>query len=347
MIIKLFLIAIILYIVINQLMEKNQPIINKPVINKPQKEPVQVKVPVQINQQTRLQYNVIEDEYSGSFEGNNKQQISNQQHVERMSMQPHVERMSIQPNVERMSNQPHVERMSIQPNVERMSNQPHVERMSIQPNVERMSNQPHVERMSNNTVQEFERPLPWTKIIYIEENEFPYNYHFKPVIPSLNDFENWKQIIPNINFNPNSRELIIPSKDEASALAVANLICINFSGQMTMQDILNKDLIRISITKAKTHELVRTKLKEQIMEVLYGKSFNKVQTNYEEDLAKHNINDTVNNNNQHNNQHNNIVSNKPISLKSDDFKDTFHHFSDNMINSNEIGAYDGSDYSYL
>lgn len=294
MIIKLFLIAIIFYIVINQLMEKKQPVINKPVIvkpviNIPQKEPVQVKVPVQINQQTRLQHNVIEDEYSGSFEGINKQQMSNQPHVERIS------------------------------------------------------NQPHVERMSNNTVQEFERPLPWTKIIYIEENEFPYYYHFMPVIPSLNDFENWKQIIPNIDFNPNSRELIIPSKDEASALAVANLICINFSGQMNMQDILNKDLIRISITKAKTHELVRTKLKEQIMEVLYGKSFNKVQTNYEEDLAKHNINDTVNNNNQHNK----IVSNKPISLKSDDFKDTFHHFSDNMINSNEIGAYDGGDYSYL
>jgi hypothetical protein len=346
MIIKLFLIAIILYIVINQLMEKKQPVINKPVIvkpviNIPQKEPV--KVPVQINQQTRLQHNVIEDEYSGSFEGINKQQMSMQPHVERMSNQPHVERMSMQPHVERMSNQPHVERMSNQPHVERMSNQPHVERMSMQPHVERMSNQPHVERMSNNTVQEFERPLPWTKIIYIEENEFPYNYHFKPVIPSLNDFENWKQIIPNIDFNPNSRELIIPSKDEASALAVANLICINFSGQMNMQDILNKDLIRISITKAKTHELVRTKLKEQIMEVLYGKSFNKVQTNYEEDLAKHNINDTVNNNNQHNK----IVSNKPISLKSDDFKDTFHHFSDNMINSNEIGAYDGGDYSYL
>jgi len=285
MIIKLFLIAIILYIVINQLMEtnKNQPVIVKPVINISPEQikvpeqvqlPEQIKAPVQINQQTRLQHNVIDDEDS-----DNTRRLNNNQQIQ-------IQR---------------------------------------------------VERMSNNNVQEFDRPLPWTKIIYIEEDEFPYYYHFKPVIPSLNDFEKWKQIIPNIDFNPNSRELIIPSKDEASALAIANLICINFSGQMTMQDILNKDLIRISITKAKTHELVRTKLKEQIMEVLYGKAFNKVQTNYEEDLAKHNINEIGNNN----------IQNKPISLKSDNFKDTFHHFSDNIINSNEVDAYDSSNYSYL
>lgn len=180
-------------------------------------------------------------------------------------------------------------------------------------------------------IQEFERPYPWTKVIYINGEEYPYNFHIKIKIPSLNDFERWKQLIPNINFNPNTGELIIPSKDEASALALANLICINFSGQMTLQNILDKDLIRISITKAKSHEVVKNKLRDQIMEVLYGKSFNTVQTNYEKDLAKNGIKS---------------VENKPVSLKSDNFRDTFEHFSDNK-NNNEISAYDNSSYSYI
>jgi hypothetical protein len=50
----------------------------------------------------------------------------------------------------------------------------------------------------------------------------------------------WK-IIPNINFDPRAGELIIPSKDEPSALALANLILINFSGQMSLQNILEKN----------------------------------------------------------------------------------------------------------
>ena len=248
MIIKLFLIAIILYIVINQLIEsQNKTVNNKQNINIIPEIPEQKPVILQTNQPTRLQTKTTLNE--------------------------------------------------------------------------------NIKKKSNNQMQEFNHPAPWTKIVYIEEDEYPYYFHFKVIIPSLNDFERWKEVIPNIDLNPNSKELIIPSKDEASALAIANLMCINFSGQMSIHDILSKDLIRISIMKAKTHEVVRTKLKEQIMEVLYGKPFNKVQTNYEEDLAKNN--------------------NKPTSLKSDNFRDTFEHFSTNMNNSNEISAYDSSNYSYI
>ena len=180
-------------------------------------------------------------------------------------------------------------------------------------------------------VQEFDNPNPWTKIVYVSSDDYPYHYHIKIVIPSLNDFEQWKQVIPNIDLNPTSRELIIPSKDEASALAIANLICINFSGQMTMQNILDKDLIRISIMKAQSHDVVKHKLKEQIMEVLYGK-IPIIETKY--DTAK-NIKTPKNN-----------VSNKQMSLKSDNFSDTFQHFSED-INNNEIDGYDNSNYSYI
>ena len=249
MIIKIILIAIILYIVINQLMDNKIPIINKPKIKleepKIKLEESKIQKNTQINQPTRLQ----------------------------------------------------------------------------------------PIKKSNSQVQEFNNPLPWTKIVYIEDHEYPYYFHFKAIIPSLNDFEKWKQIIPNLEFNPNSRELIIPSKDEASALAIANLICINLSGQISIEDILNKDLIKISIIKAKSHEVVRNKLKEQIIEVLYGKTNNKVQTNYEEDLSKNNK--PV------------LSNNKPVSLKSDNFRDTFEHFSDNMFNNNEINGYDSSNYSYI
>jgi hypothetical protein len=196
---------------------------------------------------------------------------------------------------------------------------------------------PKIKKKSEYKVQEFDKPYPWTKVIYNEDDEFPYYFHIRITIPSLNDFEKWKQIIPNLDFNPNSGELIIPSKEEASALAVANLICINFSGQMTIENILNKDLIRISIHKSLTHEVVRNKLREQIMEVLYGKPSNNIKTNYEEDLAKNN---NINNNN-------NMKSNEKISLKSEHFRDTFQHFSDHIDNSNEISAYDSNNYSFI
>jgi len=204
-----------------------------------------------------------------------------------------------------------------------------------QMNQPRIQQVPKVERMTNNKVQEFDNPHPWTKVIFIEDDEYPYYFHFKARIPSLNDFEQWKQIIPNLDFNPNSGELIIPCKEEASALAVANLISINFSGQMTMQNILNKDLIRISIHKAKTHEVVRNKLREQIIEVSHGKLPSNIQTNYEEDLAKNNS--TIDK----------PVRNEVMSLKSDNFRDTFEHFTFNQNNSNEISAYDSNSYSYI
>jgi hypothetical protein len=55
------------------------------------------------------------------------------------------------------------------------------------------------------------------------------------IIFILNDYQTWKQIILNLDFNPG--ELIIPSKDEPSALALANLIVINITGQLSLENI--------------------------------------------------------------------------------------------------------------
>ena len=197
------------------------------------------------------------------------------------------------------------------------------------------------------TVWEFDRPNPWTKITYNENDEYPYYFFIKLKIPSLNDFETWKQIIPNIKFDPTTGELIIPSKEEASALALANLISINFIGQMSIQNILDKNLIQISVAKAKAHELVQNKLREQIMENIYGKSFTKIQNNFEKDLAKNGIETRNLSIDLKSVPVSSVDSrNGDIDFKSEHFSDTFMHFA-NESKSNDIDAYTGSDYSYL
>jgi hypothetical protein len=182
-------------------------------------------------------------------------------------------------------------------------------------------------------VWEFDKPNPWTRIVFNNANEYPYEFFIKLRIPSLNDFQSWKQVVPNLDFDPRSGELIIPSKDEPSALALANLIAINFGGMMSLDNILEKKLIQISVAKAKTHELVQTKLREQINETLYGKKTANVENNFEKDLAK--------NNKQ-------IEKFDVKDIKDENFKDTFQHFSDNSNEqNNEPAGYDGSDYSFL
>ena len=113
-------------------------------------------------------------------------------------------------------------------------------------------------------IWEFYDPSPWTKIIYKYNEKFPFYFFIKIIIPSLNDYQDWKNIINNINFNPKSGEIIIPTNDEESALSIANLMISNFKGDISLKDILNKNLIDISINKAKKYEVVKNKLIDQI-----------------------------------------------------------------------------------
>lgn len=180
-------------------------------------------------------------------------------------------------------------------------------------------------------VWEFSKPEPWSKIILRENDEYPYYYHIKLKIPTLNDYEAWKQIIQNLDFNSRTGELIIPSKDEASALALANLIAINFAGQLSVDNILDKKLIQISVAKAKTHEQTQHKIREQIMENLYGKTMQPADNNFERDLA---LGTTSQN------------QAPRIDFTSESFSDTFQHFTGDN-NKEDIEAYDGNDFSYL
>lgn len=131
----------------------------------------------------------------------------------------------------------------------------------------------------------FTQPKPWNQIVYNYGQDFPFRFFITIRIPSLNDYQMWKQIIPNLDFDSKTGEIIIPSKDEASALAIANLIISNFLGQLSIENILEKNLIPISIAKSQQYEMVRNKLRDQIIESLHGKSTN-TKTDFEQDLAK-------------------------------------------------------------
>jgi len=85
---------------------------------------------------------------------------------------------------------------------------------------------------------------PWTRI----ENG---NYYIKVAIPSLNDYENWKKIISNLDFIPTTSEIVINSENETHALVIANLLINNFNGNITFKEILDNDLLNLSINKVK------------------------------------------------------------------------------------------------
>ena len=144
----------------------------------------------------------------------------------------------------------------------------------------------------------FYEPKPWTKIIYKYHVEYPFYFFIKIKIPSLNDYENWKKIITNLEFNPSSGDIIIPAKDEETALAIANLIISNFNDNISLSDIINKDLIGISIMKTKKHENIKNKIREQIMNSYKSKSIVNNNMEFQTDLAINNnyyssVDDTI------------------------------------------------------
>lgn len=119
---------------------------------------------------------------------------------------------------------------------------------------------------NKHIVWEFQNPKPWSKIIYKYNDSYPFYFFIKIKIPSLNDYQNWKNIIQNIDFDPRLGEIIVPTNDEETALSIVNLMISNFKGEISIDDIINKKLIDISINKAKKYDIVKNKLIDQIIE---------------------------------------------------------------------------------
>jgi hypothetical protein len=167
----------------------------------------------------------------------------------------------------------------------------------------------------------------WSKIIYTYNEVYPYIFFIKIKIPSLNDYENWKTIITNIGFEPKTSNLIIPTKDEETALSIANLIILNFKGELSLNDIVNKDLLGVSIYKSKKYELVKNKMKEEIINNLSNKTNKKTHSaEYQADLADNNF--ETSNYQTHNTQ----------------------NLNDEIVNSNvdnQFIAWEGMEYSFI
>ena len=139
----------------------------------------------------------------------------------------------------------------------------------------------------------FNNQNPWTQIMYKYGDRNPLKFNIKTKIPSLNDYEEWKKVIPDLDFNATTGELVIPAKDEASALAITNLIVSTFQGTLSMSSIFKNNLIKVSINKARKHVMVTNKLRDQINNMIHGKkliSKNENKIDYEEDLVRTNRN---------------------------------------------------------
>ena len=100
---------------------------------------------------------------------------------------------------------------------------------------------------------------PWNKII---QKKYYNEYYITLDVISYASINEWKNIIPGIELNHNV--LMIPAVQEADALAITNLIISCCNNLLSFNDIINKDLIDLSIQKSRLYEFVRNKLKDQI-----------------------------------------------------------------------------------
>lgn len=137
-------------------------------------------------------------------------------------------------------------------------------------------------------IWKFSKPNPWSTIKYKPGSDYAYNYSMIVKIPTFDMFNDWKKLIPNLSFNPESNEIIIPSNDEEGALSVANLMLNYFKNKIELDEIINNNLLNISINKAKKYPNVKYKLKKQVVDMMNSKNVEtfKRESEYQEDLYK-------------------------------------------------------------
>jgi hypothetical protein len=174
---------------------------------------------------------------------------------------------------------------------------------------------------------DFSDPHPWTKIMYKYGDEYPFYFFIRIKIPSLNDYENWKELIINLDFDAQKGEMIIPAKDEETALSIANLIISNFKGSVSINDIVKKDLLQVSIEKCKKYSQVKAKIISQIMDSPVLSSNSKLLPDYNANSKTKEKFTNI--------KHNKVISDAEPSI------DSFTPISDNFT------PYEGGEFSFL
>ena len=115
----------------------------------------------------------------------------------------------------------------------------------------------------------FENPNPWNKIQY-----FTHVNKYYIQIEKLNDHIEkiilWKSLpiikTDLIDIDIDNNYLILRTHSEEEALVICNLIINHINNNLTINDIISKNLINYSINKAKRFKLIGTKLTELIKE---------------------------------------------------------------------------------
>ncbi len=115
----------------------------------------------------------------------------------------------------------------------------------------------------------FDNPDPWNKIQYFTHIN---KYYIK--INNINEHVDkimlWKSlpIIKSdlIDIDIDNDYLILKTNSEEEALVLCNLIINHINNNLTINDIVSKNLINYSINKAKRYKLIKTKLAELIKE---------------------------------------------------------------------------------
>jgi hypothetical protein len=207
---------------------------------------------------------------------------------------------------------------------------------------------------------------PWDKI---KESKDINSYYI-----NIKDFDEvkymeWKELIPDIEYDINSKLLKIKSKDEERAISIVNLMISNMKEDIEMDEILSNDLINKSIRKSRKYNVIFKKLLTLVIEN------NKKD---EETISNNNIdtfdimNENSNNDNTLDNNLNNIsnkvsnkVSNKgvnspvviqpekPKHIKPEDYNyDGFNNSHNNIFKKDKLirnnlssGAYMGKQYA--
>ena len=195
---------------------------------------------------------------------------------------------------------------------------------------------------------------PWNKIKETREQ----NYYYINIIKFDEvKFIEWKNIIPDIEYDITEKLLKIPSKDEERAMSIVNLMISNMRSDIELNEIMENDLINKSIIKSRKFNVVFTKIKNlvienntdnsnlenfDILENLNTEKLN-IETELKEELTDIKI-PKVNINNK---------SNKEQSIKPEDYNyDGFNNSHYNLFQKDKLirnkltaGAYGGKQYA--
>lgn len=121
-------------------------------------------------------------------------------------------------------------------------------------------------------VIEFSDPDPWTKI-HSNSKITKYYVMINNINKYIDKFITWKDLpfIRNdlIDIDVDNNYLIIKTSSEEESLVVCNLIISHINDDISIEEIISKNLMNNSINKAKKFKLVCVKLKELIKEGLF------------------------------------------------------------------------------